>query len=464
MVWISLCFACLLVVAGTVEIALRATHLLIAAGRYPARPAACVGGVACDTTPFVSVHVPTCNEPPAMVIATLQSLSRSMFDRFEVIVVDNNTADPALWMPVEQAVRQLGPKFRFIRVAKLAGAKAGALNIALGAADPATTHIAVVDADYQVDPTFLGDSLAAATANGADYVQFPQAYRAVGRSARGVERELGDYFACFMSRAGQAGSMLPTGTLSLFAIEALRAVGGWPTRTITEDAEIGLRLQAAGYRGLWIGRECGRGLLPLDLDGIKKQRARWSAGNCQVLGQLWQVMGRPRHTPDLLGLVIQLTAWITLILPAAIALAVVGLFPHVPLAGPIGVIAAATILGSSLLSALRLFAFGDRAASWRVRIEAIATKSALTWTSATAWLPALLPVHLQFHRTAKSATDARADRLRASFAISVLFFALAVAQAAYGSALPALACLALASVWPCERFVDGALRRAAVPG
>ncbi len=43
-------------------------------------------------TPRVSIHVPTHNEPPQMVIGTLDALARLDYPDFEVIVLDNNTA------------------------------------------------------------------------------------------------------------------------------------------------------------------------------------------------------------------------------------------------------------------------------------------------------------------------------------------------------------------------------------
>src|SRR5215469_3398607 len=49
----------------------------------------------------VSVHVPCYNEPPQMVIETLDALSRLDYGNFEVLVLDNNTLDPATWAPVE---------------------------------------------------------------------------------------------------------------------------------------------------------------------------------------------------------------------------------------------------------------------------------------------------------------------------------------------------------------------------
>ena len=81
--------------------------------------------------PRVSIHVPAHAEPPEVVIATLESLARLDYPNFEVLVIDNNTADPALWRPVEAHCQALGERFRFLRVEGITGAKAGALNYAL---------------------------------------------------------------------------------------------------------------------------------------------------------------------------------------------------------------------------------------------------------------------------------------------------------------------------------------------
>ena len=256
---------------------------------------------------FISAHVAICNEPAAMVIDTLHAIASSRFDNFEVVVVDNNTSSSAVWRPVAEEMRKLGERFRFFHFDHLPGAKAGALNVALDKTDPRATHVAVVDADYQISPTFFADALSAVLSSGVDYVQFPQAYRGVSVCGRGVEQELGDYFACFASGAGRPGSMLPTGTLSLFSARALRGVGGWGARTITEDAELGVRLQAAGYRGIWRAEKTGRGLLPVDFRGLARQRARWAAGNMQVLLQVVAKRRMGLGSLDLVNLIGQLT-------------------------------------------------------------------------------------------------------------------------------------------------------------
>ena len=406
--------------------------------------------------------MPVHDEPPALVIASLQALSGLRRAAFEVVVVDNNTPDEATWRPVQAACETLGPSFRFIHVDGLKGAKAGALNVAFAAVDARTTHVAVVDADYQAHPDFLADGLQAMQGVDVDYVQFPQAYRGVGDFALGVEHELGDYFACFEGGAGRPGSMLPTGTLSLFSARALRAVGGWPTQTITEDAEIGVRLQRAGYKGLWMSRERGRGLLPVDFNGLKVQRARWIAGNLQVLRGLCLSRWPGLTLGDFIRLTVQLTAWISLWLPLAGGLAVAALLPGFASANAIADIAATAILSSAVLTAARmLISFTSPRASWSAKLGAVVTKIALSWTSATAWLPALAPSPLTFRRTQKRFGLTNRNDLWLLAALSLGFLCLAGLYAARGQPLPAMACVLLAEAWTCARVVDRGLRAAA---
>ena len=79
-------------------------------------------------SPKVTIQVPTHCEPPQIVIETLDKLAKVDYPNLEVMVIDNNTSDPKLWRPVEEHCRFLGPRFRFLHVENLKGAKAGALN------------------------------------------------------------------------------------------------------------------------------------------------------------------------------------------------------------------------------------------------------------------------------------------------------------------------------------------------
>ncbi|HET7798224.1 MAG TPA: glycosyltransferase, partial [Nevskia sp.] len=103
-----------------------------------------------DPQPFVSIHLACCNEPPEMVILTLDSLAALDYENFEVLVIDNNTKEDEVWKPVEAHCRALGERFRFFHLNPWPGFKAGALNFGLRQTSPRADVVAVVDADYAV--------------------------------------------------------------------------------------------------------------------------------------------------------------------------------------------------------------------------------------------------------------------------------------------------------------------------
>lgn len=55
--------------------------------------------------PMVSLHIPAYNEPPDLLINTIKAVERIDYPNFEVVIVDNNTSDPAVWGPVEEYCR-----------------------------------------------------------------------------------------------------------------------------------------------------------------------------------------------------------------------------------------------------------------------------------------------------------------------------------------------------------------------
>jgi hypothetical protein len=68
--------------------------------------------------PKVSIHVPCYNEPPHMVIETLDALAKLAYPNFEVLVIDNNTRDEEVWRPLEEHCAKLGGRFRFFHLPK----------------------------------------------------------------------------------------------------------------------------------------------------------------------------------------------------------------------------------------------------------------------------------------------------------------------------------------------------------
>ncbi|MBW7931128.1 MAG: glycosyltransferase, partial [Gammaproteobacteria bacterium] len=233
----------------------------------------------------VSIHVPCYNEPPAMVIETLDALARLDWQDFEVLVIDNNTRDEAVWRPVEAHCATLGPRFRFFHVAPLAGFKAGALNFALRNTDPAAEIIAVIDSDYVVHPEWLHDMLPAFADPKLAIAQAPQDYRDAGENAfkASCYAEYAGFFYIGMVTRNERNAIIQHGTMTLVRRAALEAVGGWSEWCITEDAELGLRLFERGWAATYLPRSYGRGLMPDTFDDFRKQRFRWAYGAMQIM-------------------------------------------------------------------------------------------------------------------------------------------------------------------------------------
>jgi len=235
--------------------------------------------------PRVSIHVPTHNEPPMMVIQTLNALSRLDYDNYEVIILDNNTHDERDWKPVEAHCATLGPKFRFFHFDNMKGFKAGALNKALELTDPTAEHIAVIDSDYQVYPHWLKTVMPGFDDPKVAIMQGPQDYRDAHESLfkSFCFAEYGGFFKIGMVERNEHNAIIQHGTMCVVRRSAMEEVGGWGEWCITEDTELGLRLFEAGYVALYTSESMGRGLMPDTYAAFKGQRYRWVYGAMQIM-------------------------------------------------------------------------------------------------------------------------------------------------------------------------------------
>lgn len=235
--------------------------------------------------PKVSIHVPAYNEPPEMVIETLNALARLDYPNFEVIMIDNNTRDEAVWRPVEAHCATLGPRFRFFHVEPLEGFKAGALNFSLRETAEDVEVIAVIDSDYMVEPNWLRDL--APTFNGPNVgiVQAPQDYRDATQNAfkAMAYAEYRGFFLIGMVTRNDRNAIIQHGTMTMVRRSLLDKTGGWAEWCITEDAELGLRVFEAGYEAVYTPRSYGKGLMPDTFIDFKKQRFRWAYGAMQIM-------------------------------------------------------------------------------------------------------------------------------------------------------------------------------------
>lgn len=259
---------------------------------------------------FVSIHVPSFNEPTDILKNTLKHLSLLEYKNYEVIIVDNNTVDKAVWKPIEKYCNELGNNFKFFHIDKLEGFKAGALNFALNATNPKAEFIVVVDADYEVKPQFLKEALSCFVDDVA-FVQFPQAYKNITSENKGIAVEYEHFFKIYMKMANHFNCVPSTGTLVIFRRNVLNKIGFYDKECLTEDAEMGTRLIEAGCKGVYVDKVMGLGLMPYDIEAYKKQKLRWAFGNAQILKKdFFRILfGNKLNYKQKINFFSEMTAW-----------------------------------------------------------------------------------------------------------------------------------------------------------
>jgi cellulose synthase/poly-beta-1,6-N-acetylglucosamine synthase-like glycosyltransferase/exo-beta-1,3-glucanase (GH17 family) len=262
----------------------------VALGHEPARLLNLSTPAPAASTPKVSIHIPAYREPPDMLLHTIDSVARLDYPDFECVVVINNTPDPAFWRPIEARCRELGARFKFVRVDNLRGFKAAALRLAMAETAGDAEIIGVIDADYVVDPEWLSDLVPGFADPKVGLIQAPQDHRDGDRSRihAAMNAEYAGFFDIGMVERNEVNAIIVHGTMCLIRRTALEAAGGWSSDTICEDSDLGLTILELGWRAHYTNRRYGWGLLPQDYLAFRTQRSRWAGGAVQIVKKHWR--------------------------------------------------------------------------------------------------------------------------------------------------------------------------------
>lgn len=262
----------------------------IAFGRSPRRLLRNDGAAAMPTrTPKVSIHIPAYKEPPEMLKQTLDGVARLDWPNLECLVIINNTPDPAYWEPIQAYCEELGERFKFINLPKVAGFKAGALRVAMEQTAPDAEIIGVIDADYVVAPNWLRDLVPTFEDPTVGIVQAPQDHRDANRSLmhEAMNTEYAGFFDIGMVQRNEHDAIVVHGTMCLIRRAAMVEAGDWSSDTICEDTDLGLSIVERGWKSHYTNTRYGWGLLPDDFASFKKQRHRWAYGGMQIVRKHW---------------------------------------------------------------------------------------------------------------------------------------------------------------------------------
>lgn len=235
-------------------------------------------------TPKVAFHVACFNEPPELVQASLAKLLALDYpkDRLVIMVLDDSTKEE-LRAPLEAWCRAHG--LTYVHRKDRRGFKAGALNHALTLTPPDVDLISVLDADYQVEPDFLKETVGHFINPNLGFLQTPQDYRNVHQSFLTEQYYYADayFYRAVLPSRNEENAIIFCGTMGIIRKGVLEGVGGWGEEFITEDSELSVRVLERGYESLFVNKTYGRGLIPPTFDAYKKQLYRWSFGSVKVI-------------------------------------------------------------------------------------------------------------------------------------------------------------------------------------
>lgn len=238
--------------------------------------------------PRVCLQIPVFNEPLEMVCRSIDHAIGQQYPKKKllVMVLDDST-NVALRNGLQAHCKRVGAQY--VHRKHRRGFKAGALNHGRSLLDPAVQIIGIIDADYWVKPEWLSSLVGHFGDARLGFVQSPQDYRNKNESflTRQYEHAEAYFYHAMMPSRNEAGAIIFCGTMGLIRCQAMDDVGGFAEDQICEDAEISVRIVAAGWNSLYVDRSFGVGLMPATFEAYKKQFHRWAFGNVKILFKHW---------------------------------------------------------------------------------------------------------------------------------------------------------------------------------
>jgi cellulose synthase (UDP-forming) len=164
------------------------------------------------------------------------------------------------------------------------GAKAGIINDALAAMTE--KYLVIFDADQNPMPDFLKKILPIIESDPKiAFVQTPQIYTNTldNPIAEAAAMQQAIFYESICEGKSMDNAMFCCGTNVIFRISALRAVGSFDEKSITEDFATAIKLHMAGNRSVYYNHAIAFGMAPESLPAYFKQQSRWATGTVGVL-------------------------------------------------------------------------------------------------------------------------------------------------------------------------------------
>ena len=230
--------------------------------------------------PGVAIVVP-CHNEEENVRDTISQLLKQQYPDFEVIAINDGSADSTLAILKEMAAQD-----KRLRIINMTSNQGKAIGLNTAALMTEKEFLVCVDGDTILDEHAVawfmqhfvyGPRVGAVTGNP----------RIRNRSTLLGKVQVGEFSSILglIKRAQRVYGRLFTvsGVISAFRKTALHEVGYWSPEMLTEDIDVSWKLQFKHWDIRYEPKALGWILMPETLNGLWKQRTRWAMGGVQAL-------------------------------------------------------------------------------------------------------------------------------------------------------------------------------------
>ncbi len=227
--------------------------------------------------PFVTIQIPVYNDP--IVRRCIESCLRLDYpkDRYEIVVADDSDHEET-----RRIVDSFKGKVKVVRRRERKGFKAGALNNALKHSKGEI--IVIFDADFRVPRSLLKrivlpfkDKRVAAVQGKQKFMNVHQNY--VSKFA-GILQYI--YYNVWVPLQDFLGITFCGGTVLAIRKDVLLKLGKWNEKSLTEDADLTIKILKNGDKILYLEEVHATGEVPYRLRHFLRQQARWAYGLTRV--------------------------------------------------------------------------------------------------------------------------------------------------------------------------------------
>lgn len=230
--------------------------------------------------PFVSVQIPTFNDPiAARCVRRCMALDYPR-DKYEIIIADDSTNRATQELLKEFANRNSG-FIKYLHRANRDNFKAGALNNALNITKGEI--IVIFDSDWMPKRDFLKRIIRPFSDPKVAIVQSGQGIynRNSNLITRFAAYLMMIYHSIIMPINNRLNCVFFCGTSGAIRKSAFIRAGGWNLNSITEDSDLTVNLLLMGYKSVYLDFETPSEV-PDTYEGFLKQQMRWCYGNARA--------------------------------------------------------------------------------------------------------------------------------------------------------------------------------------